>query len=134
MIYLGDNWPDKYRDTIFLSNTHGRRLNNDILQRKGSGYVGTHGEDFMKANHPWYKGFTQIYGPDGGVFLSDWTDNGECHDNDGVHRTSGRIYKVVYGEVENPGPIDLSAGYLHDPLIILILPDDRAFRSPPSAH
>jgi len=108
MIYLGDNWPEKYRDTIFLSNTHGRRINNDILQRKGSGYVGLHGEDFMVANHPWYKGVTQLYGPDGGVYLSDWTDNGECHDSDGVHRTSGRIYKVVYGEVENPGPLDLS--------------------------
>ncbi len=108
MIYLGDNWPEKYRDTIFLSNTHGRRVNNDILQRRGSGYVGTHGEDFMIANHPWYRGVTQLYGPDGGVFLSDWTDYGECHDNDGVHRTSGRIYKVVYGEAKTPSPLDLS--------------------------
>lgn len=108
MIYLGDNWPEKYRNTIFMSNTHGRRINNDILERKGSGYVGRHGEDFMIANHPWYRGVTQIYGPDGGVYLSDWTDIGECHDNDGVHRTSGRIYKVVYGEVENPGPLDLA--------------------------
>ncbi|MDA0347871.1 MAG: c-type cytochrome [Verrucomicrobia bacterium] len=109
MIYLGDNWPDKYRNTIFLSNTHGRRINNDILQRKGSGYVGLHGEDFMKSNHPWYKGVTQIYGPDGSVFMSDWTDIGECHDNDGVHRTSGRIYKVSYGEVDNPGRLNLAA-------------------------
>jgi len=107
MIYLGDNWPDKYRNTIFLSNTHGRRLNNDILQRSGSGYVATHSNDFMIANHPWYKGVSQIYGPDGGVYLSDWTDIGECHDNDGVHRTSGRIYKVVYGEGNKPGPVDL---------------------------
>ncbi len=109
MIYLGDNWPDRYRDTIFMSNTHGRRINNDILERKGSGYVGLHGEDFMKSNHPWYKGVTQIYGPDGGVYLSDWTDIGECHDNDGVHRTSGRIYKVTYGDVKNPGPLNLAA-------------------------
>ena len=109
MVYLGDNWPDKYRNTIFLSNTHGRRLNNDILQRKGSGYVGVHSNDFMKSNHPWYKGVTQIYGPDGSVFMSDWTDIGECHDNDGVHRTSGRIYKVSYGEVDNPGPLNLAA-------------------------
>lgn len=108
MIYLGDNWPEKYRDTIFMSNTHGRRINNDVLERKGSGYVGLHAKDFMTANQPWYRGVTQIYGPDGGVYLSDWTDNGECHDNDGVHRTSGRIYKVVYGEVKNPGPLDLS--------------------------
>lgn len=109
MIYLGDNWPDKYRNTIFLSNTHGRRINNDILQRSGSGYVATHSNDFMIANHPWYKGVTQIYGPDGGVYLSDWTDIGECHDNDGVHRTSGRIYKVVYGEGNQPGPFDLAS-------------------------
>ena len=108
MIYLGDNWPDKYRDTIFLSNTHGRRINNDILQRSGSGYVATHSNDFMIANHPWYKGVTQIYGPDGGVYLSDWTDIGECHDNDGVHRTSGRIYKVVYGEGNQQGHFDLA--------------------------
>lgn len=107
MIYLGDNWPEKYRNTIFMSNTHGRRINNDILFRKGSGYVGVHGEDFLLANQPWYKGVTQIYGPDGGVYMSDWTDIGECHDNDGVHRTSGRIYKVTYGEVENPGPLNL---------------------------
>ena len=110
MIYLGDNWPEKYRDTLFLSNTHGRRINNEILQRSGSGYVATHGNDFMIANHPWYKGVTQIYGPDGGVYLSDWTDFGECHDNDGVHRTSGRIYKVVYGGANHSGPFDLGMG------------------------
>ena len=109
MIYLGDNWPERYRNTIFMSNTHGRRINNDILERKGSGYVGHHGEDFMVANHPWYRGVTQIYGPDGGVYLSDWTDIGECHDNDGVHRTSGRIYKVVYGEGNDPDPVDLAS-------------------------
>lgn len=108
MIYLGDNWPDKYRNTIFMSNTHGRRINNDILQRTGSGYVATHSNDFMIANHPWYKGVTQIYGPDGGVYMSDWTDIGECHDNDGVHRTSGRIYKVVYGDGNDAGSVDLA--------------------------
>jgi putative heme-binding domain-containing protein len=108
MVYLGDNWPEKYRNTIFLSNTHGRRINNDLLLRKGSGYEAVHDKDFMIANHPWYKGVTQIYGPDGGVYMSDWTDIGECHDSDGVHRTSGRIYKVVYGDVENPGTVNLA--------------------------
>ncbi|MCA9177134.1 MAG: c-type cytochrome, partial [Planctomycetales bacterium] len=37
-------------------------------------------------------------GPDGDVYVSDWTDLGECHDRDGVHRTSGRIYKICYGQ------------------------------------
>jgi len=102
MIYLGDNWPQRYRGTLFTCNLHGNRLNNDILKRKGSGYVATHGRDFLLANDPWFRGLEAKYGPDGGVFISDWCDFGECHDNDGVHRTSGRIYKVVYGK---PGEV-----------------------------
>jgi len=37
-------------------------------------------------------------GPDGGVIVLDWSDTGECHEYNGVHRTSGRIYKITYGE------------------------------------
>lgn len=107
MIYLGGKWPEKYRNTIFMSNTHGRRLNNDRIERQGSGYVGTHGEDFMFANNPWYRGVTQLYGPDGDVYISDWCDDGECHDHDGVHRTSGRIYKITYGEQGGSESVDL---------------------------
>ena len=109
MIYLGDNFPPEYRDTIFMSNTHGRRINNDALVRKGSGYEAVHRPDFMFANHPWYRGVTQSYGPDGGVYASDWTDLGECHDSDGVHRTSGRIYKITYGEPELKTAVNLAA-------------------------
>lgn len=107
MIYLGGKWPEKYNNTIFMSNTHGRRLNNDSLARKGSGYVGKHEEDFMFANNQWYRGVTQLYGPDGDVYVSDWCDDGECHDHDGVHRTSGRIYKITYGDASKAKSIDL---------------------------
>jgi len=102
MIYLGDNWPPQYRGALFTNNLHGRRVNNDILERSGSGYVGRHGEDLLKVDDPWFRGIDILYGPDGGVYVSDWHDLGECHDNDGVHRTSGRIFKVVYGEPPKP--------------------------------
>ena len=98
MIYLGDNFPDKYRNTIFMCNTHGHRVNNDFLTRHGSGYAGTHGKDFLFANDPWFRGIDIRSGPDGGVYICDWSDIGECHDNDGIHRSSGRIYKVTYGK------------------------------------
>jgi len=98
MIYLGDNWPKKYRGRIFTCNIHGNRVNQDVLARKGAGYTGTHAADFLDANDPWFRGVELKYGPDGGVYVSDWTELGECHDKDGVHRDSGRIYKVVYGE------------------------------------
>jgi putative membrane-bound dehydrogenase-like protein len=100
MVYLGDNWPDEFRGTFFTANLHGNRLNNDRLVPSGSTYVGVHSDDFLFANDPWFRGLSVKYGPDGGVFISDWHDLGECHDNDGSHRSSGRIYKVVYGEPE----------------------------------
>ncbi len=79
MVYLGDNWPDEYRNGVFMCNLHGNRINHDILERKGSGYVANHGKDFMFANDPWFRGLAIKYGPDGGVFVTDWTDTGECH-------------------------------------------------------
>lgn len=97
MVYLGDNWPDSYRNSIFMVNIHGARVNHDILEHKGSGYVAHHGPDFLLANDPWFRGLNLAYGPDGGVFLSDWTDTGECHNYDRIDQTNGRIYKVVYG-------------------------------------
>ena len=100
MIYLGDNWPDKYRGSFFTNNMHGNRVNNDNLVPKGSTYVGVHGDDFLFGNDPWFRGMSIKYGPDGGVYVSDWHDFGECHDSDGSHRTSGRIYKIVYGQPE----------------------------------
>ena len=84
MVYLGDNWPDEYRNHIFMCNIHGNRVNQDVLERTGSGYVAHHGKDFLLAHDPWFRGLALLYGPDGGVFVSDWCDTGECHNYDKV--------------------------------------------------
>ncbi|MDA1274816.1 MAG: c-type cytochrome [Verrucomicrobia bacterium] len=108
MIYQGDNWPAEYRDRLFTINMHGRRLNQEILERNGSGYAGRHGEDFMLSEDTWFRGLDLSTGPDGGVFLIDWSDIGECHESTGVHRTSGRIYKITHGQIQNRPGFDLS--------------------------
>ncbi len=79
MVYLGDNWPDQYRGTIMMGNIHGNRLLYDVLERKGSGYTARHGKPFLMANDPWFRPISMDYGPDGGVFVSDWSDLGEWH-------------------------------------------------------
>jgi putative membrane-bound dehydrogenase-like protein len=107
MLYLGDNWPDKYRNGAFMLNLHGSRVNHDRLERLGSGYVAKHEPDFMLANDPWFRGIAIKYGPDGGVFVSDWTDTGECHNYKAVDRTNGRVYKITYGKPK-PWQGDLS--------------------------
>jgi putative membrane-bound dehydrogenase-like protein len=98
MVYLGDNWPAEYRNTVFMNNIHGRRINNDLLERKGSGYSASHGRDIMRSLDPWFMGVTLRYGPDGGVFVSDWSDTGECHSRRNTRRHTGRIYKITFGE------------------------------------
>jgi putative membrane-bound dehydrogenase-like protein len=108
MIYLGDNWPQTYRSSIFMVNIHGHRVNSDVLERRGSGYVGKHGPDLIKSADLWFRGLNLKYGPDGGVFISDWSDVGECHDTKSVHRTSGRIYKVTYGEPKPATGVDMA--------------------------
>ncbi|MBL9094529.1 MAG: c-type cytochrome [Planctomycetaceae bacterium] len=107
MIYQGDNWPAEYRDRVYTLNLHGRRLNADVLRRDGAGYTASHGSDFCFIADPWYRGMELLTGPDGGVLIADWSDTGECHDHDGVHRTSGRIYKLVYGKPKRIAPFDL---------------------------
>ncbi len=96
MIYKSGVWPDEYAGNLFTSNLHGRRINMDILQREGCGYVAHHGKDFMLMKDPFYRGLDVLAGPDGQMWINDWSDTGECHDNTGLHRKSGRIYHVIY--------------------------------------
>lgn len=107
MIYRGDNWPKKYRGQLFTCNLHGNRVNVDSLHRYKSGYRSQREPDFMKANDTWFRGLELKYGPDGGVYVTDWTDTGECHDYDHCDRTNGRIFKITYGEAK-PWKGDLS--------------------------
>ncbi len=97
MIYEGDSWPETYRGKLFTLNMHGRRINVDRLEQEGSGYVGKHEPDMVLFGDTWFRGIELDYGPDGNVYVLDWSDTGECHDSNGVHRHSGRIYKISYG-------------------------------------
>ena len=102
MIYQADQWPKQYRNKLFTLNMHGRRANVERLERHGSGYVGKHEPDVFLTDDPWFRGIEISTGPDGSGFILDWSDTGECHDSTGVHRTSGRIFRISYGEVKKP--------------------------------
>ena len=108
MLYRGNQWPDEYRNALMTLNFHGRRINVDRLERSGSGFVGHHDPDLFVSADPWFRGIDLNYGPDGGVFVLDWSDAGDCHEHNGVHRSSGRIYKITYGMMPEADPINLS--------------------------
>ena len=93
MISQGGNWPAG----VYTCNLHGNRINRDLLEPKGSGYVARHGEDFAFWNDPWFRGLAIKQGPDGAVYVSDWSDTGECHNYDKADTSNGRIYRISFG-------------------------------------
>ena len=109
MIYQGKTWPERFHDRLFTLNMHGRRVNVERLEREGSGYTGRHEPDAFLMGDEWFRGIDIQPGPDGCVYVLDWSDTGECHDHTGVHRTSGRIYRIRYGEGKKPNREGLDA-------------------------
>ena len=108
LLYLGDSWPAKYRDTILMNNIHGNRVNQDSLTTFGSGFVGDRLPDFMKSGDKWYRGLSLKLGPDGSVFICDWYDARACHQQKPHDRTNGRIYKISYKDAKPVTQLDLA--------------------------
>jgi putative membrane-bound dehydrogenase-like protein len=102
MVYLGGSWPEQYRGKVFMNNIHGGRMNMDIVERAGSGFVGKHGADFLVANDKASQMMDMRYDQDGSVYVIDWYDLNQCHRNDrAVHDyDTGRIFKIVYGDTK----------------------------------
>jgi len=125
LIYLGDRWPSEYRGSVLMSNIHGRRLNRDALVRAASDgrYQGVHRPDFLTVADPWFRAVSLEYGPEGDVVMTDWSDTGECHDRDGVHRSSGRIYRISYGDPRRV-PANVRAASLSELVALQFHPND----------
>lgn len=125
MIYNGDNWPAIYRDHLFTHNLHGHQLNHQHMVRTGSGYETFHaGYDLLYSSALDYIPVDLQTGPDGAVYVIDWTDTQHCHnpDDEKWDRSNGRIYRIswkeTYKPVKNPvvsaGPSDALISHLHD--------------------
>lgn len=99
LIYKGEQFPAEYRGGLFFENIHGNRINHDVVEPKGSGFVGKHRPDLLLANDRWFRGISFQEGPDGSVYFIDWYDKQACHWTEpGIwDRTNGRIYRLRYG-------------------------------------
>ena len=112
MVYLGDNWPEIYRDRILTHNLHGRQMNHQEAVRQGSGYEVFHaGYDMLHVPDETYVAVDLQYGPDGSVYVIDWSDRQHCHNpaTEVWDRTNGRVYRVAWAETFRPATVDLTA-------------------------
>ncbi|MEM1294574.1 MAG: PVC-type heme-binding CxxCH protein, partial [Verrucomicrobiota bacterium] len=92
--YLADVFPPSFRDQLFMCSIHQHQVLTDVMHRKGSSYIGSHGEDFVTTNDLAWVGFSVEIGPDGGVYILDWHDTDICG-NKINFPDSGRIYRLM---------------------------------------
>jgi len=92
--YLADTFPARYRDRLFMCNIHQHMVLTDVMEPKGSSYIGKHGDDFMPINDLAWVGFSVETGPEGGVYILDWHDTDICG-NAVNFPQSGRIYRIL---------------------------------------
>ncbi len=107
MIYLGGAFPAEWRDNFFFHDVHMNKLRCETFTRAGSGYRAARKTDFIDSSDAWFRGLSPQYGPDGGVFISDWYDKVPCHQQrEFTDRSNGRLYKIVTDAVK-PRKVDL---------------------------
>lgn len=92
-IYQSDAFPQAEQGRIFMANIHEHGILSDVLERKGSGFSGHHGDDFMMANNAQWVGFSTSIGPDGGMYVLDWHDADICG-QEVLNAETGRIFRI----------------------------------------
>ena len=99
-IYQSSLFPPTYRNQLLFGNLHGHRLVTNYTDPHASTFIGKHGADFLRANDMHFIPVTQKVGPDGALYVSDWSDQQICHRGSNAvenwDRSNGRIYRVSY--------------------------------------
>ncbi len=100
-IYQSSLFPPTYRNQLLFGNLHGHRLVANYTDVKGSTYIGKHAADFLRSNDMHFIPVTQKVGPDGALYVSDWSDQQICHRGSNAvenwDRSNGRLYRISYG-------------------------------------
>lgn len=105
--YLADAFPPRYHGRLFMANMHQHEVLTDIMERRGSGFVGHHGDDFLQANDEQWIGFSIELGPAGEVYVLDWHDSDICG-RKVLHKDTGRIYRLAWKGARRAGELDLA--------------------------
>src|SRR5207248_3088078 len=84
---------DQYGE-LFITNCVIKHLFHVI---PGAHYDRMYGKDIYPYSYELMHSIADYIHWDGGVYVSDWCDTGECHNFDKVDASTGRIHKVTYG-------------------------------------
>jgi len=96
IIYQGDSFPEKFRGKYISGDLLGHAVQWHNLEPWGSTFKSSHGGDLLTANDTWFAPSDVTMGPDGSVYVTDWSDKRTAHPDPDADwdRSNGRIYKI----------------------------------------
>lgn len=106
--YAADQFPDEYRDNLFIGNPVTGRVNRDQLERHGSTYRAIEMPDFIRCDDRWFRPVDLALAPDGSLYIADFYNCIIGHyevrlEHPRRDREHGRIWRVSYkGTPEQP--------------------------------
>ncbi|MGK0188721.1 MAG: putative membrane-bound dehydrogenase-like protein [Verrucomicrobiales bacterium] len=93
-IYQSDAFPDSQQGKMFMANIHEHAVLTDYVTPAGSGFVASHGDEFLLANNAQWIGFSVEVGPEGAVYVLDWHDGDICG-MDTLNKDTGRVFRIT---------------------------------------
>ena len=93
-VYQSDAFPKAHQGRLFMANIHEHAVLSDILERKGSGFIGHHGDELLQANNAQWVGFSMELGPEGALYVLDWHDADICG-KEVLNSETGRIFRIM---------------------------------------
>jgi putative heme-binding domain-containing protein len=99
--YAADQFPEEYRDSVYMGNSVTGRVNRDKITVHGSSLRGIECPDFVSCDDRWFRPVELKLGPDGALYIADFYD---CiigyYEVPLTHprrdRERGRIWRVSY--------------------------------------
>ncbi|WP_422929764.1 PVC-type heme-binding CxxCH protein [Singulisphaera sp. PoT] len=106
--YAADQYPERYRGSVFIGNVVTNRVNHDLLEWHGSSPKAIEQTDFVWSEDNWFRPVDIELGPDGALYIADFYNKIIGHyevplthpDRDHDH---GRIWRIVYKGADGKG-------------------------------
>ncbi len=127
--YEGGTLPERYNNKILALNPLHNFVRMTRVEPQGSSFLCIDEEKILHTEDHWFRPVDIKAGPDGGVYLADWSDSRLSHVNplDTWHKSSGRVYRLRNKNKTIVKPFDLST-YSNEELIGLLSHRNKWFR------
>ena len=127
--YEGESLPKKYHDKIMALNPLHNFIQLSRPDPLGSTFLCVDEEKILTSTDHWFRPVDIKAGPDGAVYLADWSDSRLSHVSpiDTWNKRSGRIYRLKKKNQTPLASFDLST-YSSEDLVALLADKNKWFR------